>query len=199
MLPGTTEGWVLSVKMYLWLGEVFTTTCLEKRSVFYFDVHQEGFALLTVLWELKRNTQLISGATQEKQKHWSHSPTQTRSRVAEPTTLTGTMGSQSPTARLSTKNYYLYPPSSPLLQDCTVQMRENQTMTTNIKAATAKNQHWFHISSINTKAWIFSPHTSTIPSCEASKKLMESPYRDLSLLFRSLTVEKKRGEFLYNK
>lgn len=93
-------------------------------------------------------------------------------------------------------NIYIPPVA---LQDCTVQMRENQTMTTNIKAATAKNQHWFHISSINTKAWIFSPHRSTIPSCEASKKLMESPYRDLSLLFRSLTVEKKRGEFLYNK
>jgi len=32
MLPGTTEEWVLSVKMYLWLGEVFTTTCLEEKT-----------------------------------------------------------------------------------------------------------------------------------------------------------------------
>lgn len=29
MLPGTTDGWVLSVNVYLWLGEVLTTTCLK--------------------------------------------------------------------------------------------------------------------------------------------------------------------------
>lgn len=77
MLPGTTEGWVLSVKMYLWLGEVFTTTCLEERTVVYFTIleayymyiiyilskpkysmvlySQEDFAFIEFFWELRRN------------------------------------------------------------------------------------------------------------------------------------------------
>lgn len=32
MLPGTTDGWVLRVKVYLWLGEVLTITCLKTET-----------------------------------------------------------------------------------------------------------------------------------------------------------------------
>lgn len=67
MLPGTTEGWVLRVKMYLWLGEVFTTTCLEERTGFYSNVYPRAW--LPGLWELQRNKSAYT-CNRKKMRTW---------------------------------------------------------------------------------------------------------------------------------
>lgn len=114
--------------------------------------------------ESSKETPILSLGLHRKTKTIRATAQHRHSRVTEPITLAGTTGSQSPTARLCTKNYYLHPPSSsPLLQDCTVAMRE-PNHNHNLRLLQLKTNTSFTSQALTPKHQYFTPIQARFPA-----------------------------------
>lgn len=174
MLPGTTEEWVLSVKMYLWLGEVFTTTCLEERknSILLQYIPTMIFHHSQCCENSQETSQLVSGPIKPKTKALDlHHEAGTQQSLSDMT------WSRSPAARHCTNNYYLHsPPQQPFTSAIALHKRERtKRQAQRPRLLYLKINPGFTSQASNTKASIFYPHRSSIPQLWFQQEMDAKP------------------------
>lgn len=174
MLPGTTEEWVLSVKMYLWLGEVFTTTCLEERknSILLQYIPTMIFHHSQCCENSQETSQLVSGPIKPKTKALD---LQHEAGTQQSLTVTWRDLAAPPQDIVPIITICNPPPTALYFSNCTIQTGENQTTSTKTKAAVSKNQPWFHISSTQHQSLDILPHRSRIPQLWFQQEMDAKP------------------------